>query len=373
MTRAAGLVFLLFAPVCCAQPQFRNAGGILTAETITNQVIESGERVRVSLALKNIGDQSASNLLATIRAESGISAPVPSAQSYGFIASWAPSQAHEFEFTANAPDNSLLLVNLDLTDSGQPLGTVVFRFRVGPQTALVQNSAPVIINDLQPAAPYPSIISVSNVPGPLIDVSVTLSKLSHTFPDDLDILLVSPNGNSVLLMSDACGTSDLDYMTLTFTHQSANVLPNQGLPIWSVVRPTNYVAGDPFPAPADGGSYTTDMLDFNGGTANGDWKLFILDDSPGDIGLLENGWSLNLTTLQQMNTIPTVSILGPTPNDTIKLSVTGRPHYSYVIETGPDPVQSSPLKAFIMPPSGSRTFEFPMEFASRYFRSATDP
>jgi subtilisin-like proprotein convertase family protein len=38
-------------------------------------------------------------------------------------------------------------------------------------------------------------------------VVVKLKDLSHTYPDDLDILLVGPGGQTVLLMPDASGTS----------------------------------------------------------------------------------------------------------------------------------------------------------------------
>src|SRR4026209_1025593 len=48
--------------------------------------------------------------------------------------------------------------------------------------------------------PYPSTITVSGVSGTITDVSFTLYNLSHTYPDALDILLVGPGGQKVLLM-----------------------------------------------------------------------------------------------------------------------------------------------------------------------------
>src|SRR4051794_9395122 len=62
-----------------------------------------------------------------------------------------------------------------------------------------------------PSSPYPSSITVSGTRGPVVEGSleVTLNNVSHTFPQDLDILLVGPNGKGAILMSDACGTTDL--------------------------------------------------------------------------------------------------------------------------------------------------------------------
>ena len=51
-------------------------------------------------------------------------------------------------------------------------------------------------------------------------VSITLSNISHTYPADIDVLLVGPQGRSVVLMSDAGSTSSapnpINNVTLTF-------------------------------------------------------------------------------------------------------------------------------------------------------------
>ena len=61
---------------------------------------------------------------------------------------------------------------------------------------------------LWPAAPYPSEIAVSGLTGPIAGVAVTLHRFGHTLPGDVDILLVSPSGDDVMLMSDACGRDE---------------------------------------------------------------------------------------------------------------------------------------------------------------------
>src|SRR5258706_5338050 len=46
-------------------------------------------------------------------------------------------------------------------------------------------------------------------------VTVTLSNLAHTFPSDLDILLVGPHGQTAMLMSDAVGGSAYGFTNVT--------------------------------------------------------------------------------------------------------------------------------------------------------------
>jgi len=54
------------------------------------------------------------------------------------------------------------------------------------------------------------------VTGAVSKVTVSLNGLSHTYPDDLDILLVGPDGAKVMLMSDAGLGNDLNNVVLTF-------------------------------------------------------------------------------------------------------------------------------------------------------------
>lgn len=376
MKRVIGLamVLLAFCPALLAQPQFRNAGARLITENLhTNNVVDSGERVTVSLALKNIGQQASSNVIATIQSGNGVSNPFPQSHNYGLLAPCAPSVAREFEFTANWPSNSLLSVNLDLQDSGQELGTVTFRFRIAPQIAMPGNSNSLHINPVGTAAQYPSVLSVSNVPGTIVAVSLTLSNLTHEFPDDVDMLLVSPSGDAVIFMSDAGGGTAFEKETIIFTDGAGDLLPDVGRPPSPIVRPTNYGTGDSFPPPAPFGPYAGVFSAFNGKNANGDWKLFIVDDQPGDDGDLEDGWSLTIATLQTVEPAPILTHLGRTTNNMIRFAVSGRPGYSYALESSPDAFQSLPLEKFIMPPSGTRTFEFPIGVTDQFFRAVTDP
>ena len=42
-----------------------------------------------------------------------------------------------------------------------------------------------------PASPYPSIITVNGLSGNIANVTVTLSGLAHTFPDDIEYLCIT--------------------------------------------------------------------------------------------------------------------------------------------------------------------------------------
>ena len=366
------MLLLAFVPALAAQPQFRNAGATLVAETSPNNAVESGENVTVRLALKNVGDAVASNLVATLQTGDGVSNAVPQIRSYGTLQPCGASVARDFSFKCMAPSNSLLLVKLDLEDSGRSFDTVTFRFRIGPQVAYASTPLSFAINDVGPAEMFPSILTITNAPGTIVNVSCTLSNLSHMYPDDLDILLVSPGGDTVLLMSDACGDVELDHVTLSFTDDADASLPDRGLPNPRVVRPSNYEVSDMFPPPAPEGPYAGVMSAFNGKEANGDWHLYILDDSEGDAGMLFGGWSLALTTVLQVDAAPTLRIIGLT-NNAIRFSVSGRVGYPYAIETAPDPVQSFQLESFTMPHTGTRIFEYPISSENRFFRAVTNP
>jgi len=173
--------------------------------------------------------------------------------------------------------------------------------RVLASSGTFSSVSPVLVPVQGQASPYPSTIFVSGLTASVFYARVTLNNLSHSFADDLDILLVSPEGRSVLLMSDCGGDTSLGGATLTFD-DGANPLPDSG-PIFSgVVRPSNYGSdADIFPAPAPSGPYGTNLAVFNDTDPNGVWSLYLLDDADKDAGLLAGGWSLNFTTLNPIS------------------------------------------------------------------------
>ena len=86
-------------------------------------------------------------------------------------------------------------------------------------------------------------------------VTLTLSNLSHSFPGDVDILLVGPTGQKVMVMSDAGEDPDLSNVTLTFSDAAASALPAAAQIVSGTFRPTDFEAGETLPAPAPAGPY----------------------------------------------------------------------------------------------------------------------
>jgi subtilisin-like proprotein convertase family protein len=152
------------------------------------------------------------------------------------------------------------------------------------------------------ATPYPSPITVSGLTGEVIThVTVTLNGFTHSFPSDVNIILVGPLGQTALLMSNV-GGQDADSvtdLTITLDDQADAPLPILDPLFSGTFQPTASATPLPFdfppPAPA-GNSNAPPMLSvFNGTDPDGIWKLFVVDDVAGDDGYISNGWSLSIS------------------------------------------------------------------------------
>jgi len=161
---------------------------------------------------------------------------------------------------------------------------------------------PITITDNAAATPYPSVANVSGATGGVLGMELAITGLTHTFPDDVDMLLVSPSGQKMIFMSDAGGSGDVSGLAFTLSDGAAGLLPDSGPLAAGTFRPSDVDGSGTFPAPAPTGPYSsaapvgaaTFLSTFGASTVNGAWNLYLVDDAGQDTGSM-NGWCLNIT------------------------------------------------------------------------------
>src|SRR6185503_11651010 len=138
-------------------------------------------------------------------------------------------------------------------------------------------------------------------------VRVTLFDISDDLADDVNFVLVAPNGiTSFVLMADAGGSNAITAgTTLTFNDNSASFLPDSTAFGSGSYKPTSHSAvPSVFPflvpptataEPGPGGGRSAFMnTTFGGMNANGTWTLWVYDDSgtlaPLAPGIVAGGW-----------------------------------------------------------------------------------
>jgi subtilisin-like proprotein convertase family protein len=206
------------------------------------------------------------------------------------------------------------------------------------------NSTVITIPGVGNATPYPSIITVSNLGGTVSNVSVTLRSLSHTWANDIDVLLVSPTGQKVLIMSDCGGGRSISGITLTLSDAASSVLSSGGQLVTGTFKPTDYSPADSFGAPAPAGPYALVLSAFNGQAANGAWSLYALDDGAKDQGGINAGWILTVTTGGvfvpagggSASSLASSRVFMSKQATGWMLSIEGLPDHRYVIEASDD-------------------------------------
>ena len=150
-----------------------------------------------------------------------------------------------------------------------------------------------------PSKQYPAAITVSGFKrGRIKDVNVRIPAFFHDFPQDVDLLLVGPQGQQAIIFSDVGGnTPTTNPRDVTLDDEATQALTENGSLVNGTFKPTNVGGGDEFPAPApalrDEG---LGLAVFDGTNPNGEWQLFLVDDANNDGGvLLAPGWTLTIT------------------------------------------------------------------------------
>ncbi len=236
-------------------------------------------------------------------------APAPAAP-YNF----PPGATFAATFNGASPNGTWNLYAVDDTLSSP--GSIISGWSLNittdgaPQTFTNPNN--ISFNDIiAPASPYGSVINVSGQTGVISDINVTLTGYSHIDTGNVDVLLVSPNGKSLVLMSDVSSTAN--NVNLTFDDAATSTI-NVSPIVSGTYRPTdNFGETDFFPSPAPLPPYfqsNSPLNNFNGLSPNGEWRLFVVDDAQNNAGSISGGWSIDITTVPPPP-VPPLSCSGP--------------------------------------------------------------
>jgi subtilisin-like proprotein convertase family protein len=229
-------------------------------------------------------------------------------------------------------------ISVSVTNNDNLVTSVSFDLNVTENNRLFADSSAITINDAAKASPYPSSITVGGLAS-ITDVNVTLAGFSHTFPQDVSILLIGPSGQGVVLMSRAGGSAPVSNVRLVFDDSAATALPSTGTFGDGSYRPADYKTVDFFQSPAPAGPYAKVLSAFNGLSPNGTWSLYVQDDAAQDAGAINQGWAL--TIIPSSGKAVTIASRGPSLSigqsaEGLLLSVSGVPNVDYAIQSSSD-------------------------------------
>jgi len=149
------------------------------------------------------------------------------------------------------------------------------------------------------SSPYPSSKTFNTPNGQVIDdLHLVIGGFAHTHPDDVDMMLQGPTGETVMVASDACGSDNLADDVFWLFGDDAPAQLSDTNPTdcgMGIHLPSDF--GSPpedMPAPAPPRPYGSAMSVFDG-LPGGTFRLFVNDDAGVDIGYI-NSWSITMTT-----------------------------------------------------------------------------
>jgi hypothetical protein len=161
-------------------------------------------------------------------------------------------------------------------------------------TRSFSNGNEILIPDSGKADPYPSRIVASFPQGSTVrDVNVVVRDYDHTWPDDVDVLLVH-RGEDRTIMSDVGNGDAIENLTIKLDDEASASLPDDDELEGGRFKPTNMEGGDDFEDPAPDAGVRAKLSGFDGLLANGGWKLFVQDDCCSDSGEFGDGWTVRI-------------------------------------------------------------------------------
>ena len=312
--------------VCCGAEIVRGTpapGYTITAESVApaNNAPDPDETVTVEFALANIGGSATTNLVGTLLPGGGVVGP-SGPQTYGVLTSLGPAVSRPFTFAVAGACGGVITATIALQDGTTTLAPITFMIPIGgtaPATQTFSNTGLITIPTSGASSPYPSTINVAGLSGTVSKVVLTLNGLNHTFPDDVDMLLVGPGGEKFVIVSDTGGSNDWINANITLDDSAAANMSDGGSNPTGTYRPTSILATDTFAAPAPPAPYqhpatagtATFASVFNGSSANGAWSLYVVDDAGGDTGTMTGGWSLTITAASPVCNMQTCTLNTP--------------------------------------------------------------
>ena len=260
-----------------------------------NGAIDPDETVSVSFALANAGSGPTTNLVATLLPTGGVQTP-SGPQTYGVVPTDGSSVARTFTFVPAGTCGGTVTATLQLQDGADrprhvsfplPLGTTV-----GDSVGPFANAASIT----HPATP-------AGHPLPVVDQRLgdrrhgdqgdrVSSSAEPHLPGDVDVLLVGPAGQRIILMSDVGGGTDVGQRQPHLRRRRRRrSCRRRSSPAPSADQLGH---GRPLRRAGPGRAVRRALSDFNGTNPNGTWQLFVVDDAGGDLGSIAGGWSLTL-------------------------------------------------------------------------------
>ncbi|MFL6467801.1 MAG: M36 family metallopeptidase, partial [Pyrinomonadaceae bacterium] len=263
---------------------------------------EPNENVLLSVPVTNATGGAITNVQANVDGGTNVS--------YGTINDGQTTTMQiPYHISAGALCGSFITVQINVTSSVAAQTPINRQFRLGAPVAgapaTFTNNTLINLPNGQPATstgaadPYPSDIAVTGLNGNKT-IKVNLLGLTHTFPGDLDFLLVGPGGQKFIFASDSGDTGNVTGLDISFADNGASQ-PSATQWVAGTFKPVNSGANDAFAAPAPAGPYTnaapagTDtfasVFGSSGAAMNGTWSLYSVDDASGDVGTMA-GWSI---------------------------------------------------------------------------------
>ncbi|MBW2939124.1 proprotein convertase P-domain-containing protein, partial [Aureisphaera sp. CAU 1614] len=122
--------------------------------------------------------------------------------------------------------------------------------------------------------------------------NLTITNMTHTFDGDLDISLIAPSGEIMLLAGGNGGSGD-NYIGTVFNNNANPCIESGAVPFTGTWEPEGGLTVN-----AEGDCTTNQIFAtvFNGVNVNGNWILNVLDNFSGDSGFM-NAWEITFNSL----------------------------------------------------------------------------